>query len=86
MIFSILGLNASICTGILEIKKFRELWVSYRKTCEQLKREEFLYKTKSEKYCDGQTKFNIFVENIEAILLTEHSNWNKNIINIQEKK
>jgi len=87
LIIGILGLNSTICTGILEMKKFRELWISYRQTCEKLKHEKNLYETKTGKYCDDLTKFNIFVENIEAILISEHSDWSKNIVNnLQEKK
>jgi hypothetical protein len=63
------------------------LWVSYRQVCEKLKHEKFLYETQSGKYNDNATKFNFFVENIESILISEHSDWSKNIVNnTQEKK
>ena len=79
IILSVLGLIAAFCTGLSEQKKYKELWISYRETLEQLKREQHLYDTKSDKYSDEPTKFNMFVENIETILSKEHFNWNTNI-------
>lgn len=55
------------------IKKTKDNWVSYRLTCEALKREKILFETKSGKYKDAS--FNDFVVACEKIIADENTAW-----------
>ncbi len=70
----LLGVGIAIIEGIQQVYSFQENWSNYRKTAEQLKREEYLFKTKSGPYKsngDVQT----LAERIESILENENSSW-----------
>lgn len=70
---AILSSISTILSGILLIKKTKDNWVSYRLTCEALKREKILFETKSGKYKDAS--FNDFVVACESIMLDENAAW-----------
>ena len=56
-----------------KLKKYQELHTQYRHTCEELKREKFLYLTHSGEYSDGD--FQLFVQRCESVMTTEVGNW-----------
>jgi len=68
MSLSLAGLN-----GLLNFRKYGDLWLSYRMTEEFLKHEKYLFLTFSGKYSDEKLAFPAFVESIEGIVSTEHS-------------
>ena len=68
------GVLIAAIEGILGLYKFQEDWVNYRKTAESLKREKFLYLTKSGDY-KKENAFELFVTRIENILAKENANW-----------
>lgn len=70
---AILSSISTILSGILLIKKTKDNWVSYRLTCEALKREKILFETKSGKYKDAS--FNDFVVACEKIIADENTAW-----------
>ena len=54
-----------------------ELWLQYRSTSEQLKREKYLFLTKTGTYFDkaDDVCLNILVCNTEAIIASDNLNW-----------
>ena len=78
-----LGSGIVIFAGINAISKYHELWISYRTTAETLKHHQFLFETKCVPY-DKKDAFTDLVENVEALISREHSNWSS-IIKEQQK-
>ena len=72
---AIIGTALSILSGIMGLNKFQENWIQYRTTAEWLKKEKYLYTTKSGAYKDK--KFSCFVETVENELSKENSQWAK---------
>uniref|UniRef100_UPI001033E6A3 DUF4231 domain-containing protein n=1 Tax=Clostridioides difficile TaxID=1496 RepID=UPI001033E6A3 len=54
--------------------KWLDLWIKYRYTAELLKREKFLFLTRTNIYIN-ENAFNLFTERIEDILNRENENW-----------
>ncbi|MEA5402257.1 DUF4231 domain-containing protein [Arcicella sp. DC2W] len=73
-IISFIGVLIAILSGLDALFNYHESWVNYRKVREVLKREKFLYLTKSGPY-QGNPPFQQFVTNIEAIMSTENAEW-----------
>ena len=69
---TIMSLIVAILTGILNFKKYGDLWLSYRMTEELLKHEKFTYLTRSGKYASGNA-FDKFVQTIESLISHEHN-------------
>ena len=70
----------AIATSILsidKIKRYQELHIQYRNTCEKLKQEKYLYLTESAEYSSNTNKssLNLLVERVESICSTEVGNW-----------
>lgn len=76
-VVSFLGVSIAFITGLLSLMKYRDNWVEYRATAELLRRERFLYLTRSGVY-SGAKPFVAFVRSVEEILATEVSNWKQN--------
>ena len=74
----VLGAVVAIVSGVLSLFKFQENWVDYRMTSEQLKKEKYLFITKSEPYTSPD-RFKLFVTTIEDILSKQNSKWLRNI-------
>ena len=73
---AIIGTTLSILSGIMGLNKFQENWIQYRTTAEWLKKEKYLYTTKSGTYKEGKD-FSCFVETVENELSKENSQWVK---------
>jgi hypothetical protein len=61
-------------SGLMTMEKFHENWVDYRSTAETLKREKFLFRTKTAPY-DGLDPFHTLVHRVEEILGKENATW-----------
>ena len=72
LIVTILSLSLAILTGLLNFKKYGELWLSYRMTEELLKHQKFLFLARSGKYA-GTDSFDEFVQTIESLISSEHN-------------
>jgi len=69
-----MSVGVVIVAGLLTLHKHYELWVQYRATAESLKREKFLYLTRTGPY-KGKNAFPVFVETIESIIAEDTSQW-----------
>ncbi|MDX1941961.1 MAG: DUF4231 domain-containing protein [Saprospiraceae bacterium] len=73
-----LGVIIAFCEGLLSLNKYHDNWLQYRSTTEDLKREQFLYKTNAAKYAELDNPFQKFVIEIESILSKENAQWKEN--------
>ena len=70
-----IGLIIAFLEGMLVLNKHQDKWMDYRATAETLKREKFLFATRTGKYKEREEAFSIFVESVEDMLAKENSNW-----------
>lgn len=77
----ILSIFASISTtivtillGIDKLGKYQELSTQFKKICEELRQELYLYELSSGQY-SGKNKDNLFVQKCESIMVTEVTSW-----------
>lgn len=82
IVIAVLGTTIVILAGINTLNKYQELWISYRTTAETLKHHKFLFITGTFPY-NRDDNFSQLVENVEAIISKENSNWT---IMIQKNK
>jgi hypothetical protein len=61
-------------SGLIALQKFQENWVDYRSAAEALKREKFLFMTKTAPY-DGPDPFHALVQRVEDLLSKENLAW-----------
>ena len=77
-VVAIIGGLITLITIIPSLNKYHENWVEYRLTSEVLKREKFLFLTKSGKYRASKANFSTLVETAEAIMSNENEKWREN--------
>lgn len=78
IIVAIIGSIAAIAAGAVALFQFRDLWVDYRATAEQLKYEKYLFITGSEPYAKSDC-FSLFVNRVESIIVQENRGWHQKI-------
>lgn len=71
---SILGVLVTILEGYSTLGKFHEHWIEYRRICETLNHEKFMFLTNAGVY-SGTNDFPLFVERVESIISQENLNW-----------
>ena len=72
-----MGVTIALIEGILSLYKYQEHWIEYRKTAEQLTREQLLFNTQTGPYADDQT-VQLLVDRCETIMGLEHQKWLEN--------
>lgn len=77
ILIAVLSALMALIEGILLLYKFNENWITYRMTSENLKKEEFLFKTRSGEYymLDDSQALNIFVQNTETVIQNSNKHW-----------
>ncbi|MEM6966327.1 MAG: DUF4231 domain-containing protein [Bacteroidota bacterium] len=68
------GVLIAAVEGILSLFDYQNNWVNYRQTLEALKREQFLFATRSGIYKKDNT-LQTLVERVESLLATENQTW-----------
>lgn len=81
----ILGVAIAIISGLLSIYKYQENWIHYRTVSEALKREKYLFLTKTSPY-EKQNPEGLFVKTVETILSKENSGWASSVAKSGQKK
>lgn len=71
-----LGALVAVIAGLLGLYQHQERWLNYRSTAEALKREKFLFLTRSTPYHEGEP-FPRFVQNVESLMGQENTGWAK---------
>ena len=72
IVVTVLSLTLAILTGLLNFKKYGELWLSFRMTEELIKHEKFLFLARAGRYVTKDS-FNEFVQTIESLISSEHN-------------
>lgn len=72
---TLISLMVAVLTGLEGISKNGENWVTYRRTSEQLKREQRAYLTRTAEYKDVENPFDVFVTRVEAILSQQNQSF-----------
>lgn len=78
VIIGLMGVSIALIAGLINLYKFNDNWINYRKTAETLKQEKYLYLTKSGIYSNDvkvEDTFHLLVTRVESILSNENSNW-----------
>jgi len=65
----------SISAGTLRIFKYHDNWITYRTTCETLKKEIHLYKAGIGDYANAKDKESVFVQRVESLISQENTLW-----------
>ncbi|QIW57864.1 DUF4231 domain-containing protein [Lactococcus raffinolactis] len=82
IITSLLGIFSTIAQGIINLNDDNTNWVEYRKICETLKKEKYMFLYAAGVYEIEENRFAYFVERIESIISQENVNW----ANIKKRK
>lgn len=69
-----LGVIITSIEGYLSLGKQHENWIEYRKICETLKHEKYMYETGTGVY-NTDEKFEVLIERVETIISQENVNW-----------
>lgn len=85
VIVGILGIAITIIASILNLGQHQKNWIEYRTTCENLKKEKYLFITNSEPY-DNDDAFTILVQRVEALVSKENTNWAQFMMKPQQEK
>ena len=70
----IAGVLIVVLEGILALYKYKDIWLKYRMTSENLNREKLLYLTGSGPYKANKT-LQTFVERAETLMSEENQTW-----------
>ena len=73
-VVGVMGALVAVIAGALSLYKFHENWIEYRRVCETLKHEKYLYSTRVGVYNTGDP-FRTLVERVEQIISSENSEW-----------
>lgn len=83
---SFLAAYSIFVESILSLLRYQDLWTSYRHICELLKKEKYMYLTKTGVYRDAELPFQDLVERCETIISSENINWTNLNQNKKEDK
>lgn len=72
---SVIAAFITFTEGFSSFKKYNENWIEYRRVCETIKHEKFMFIYKSGIYQNEDSDFNYFVERAESIISQENLNW-----------
>jgi len=81
----IIGIIITLCAGVTHLCQFQERWIEYRTTAEALKKEKFLFVTKTEPY-DGDDAFPILVQRMETLVSKENVTWAQYLMKPDKEK
>jgi hypothetical protein len=81
----IIGIIITLCAGLTHLCQFQERWIEYRTTAEALKKEKFLFVTKTEPY-DGDEAFPILVQRMETLVSKENVTWAQYLMKPDKEK
>jgi hypothetical protein len=74
-VLGVLGALVAVIEGVQQVYQFHANWLSYRATCEGLKREKFLYLAKAGPYAAATDSDVLLAERIEALISQENAKW-----------
>jgi len=75
IIAAVLAIIVAISAGSQKAFNYQENWLSYRTTCEILKKEYFFYTNKVQGYENAANPEGLFIERVESIISKENVYW-----------
>ena len=81
----VIGIVITVCAGLTHLCQFQERWIEYRTTAETLKKEKFLFVTKTDPY-NGDNDFPILVQRIENLVSKEVGSWAQYLMQPEKQK
>lgn len=74
ILVALTGVLLTIVAGLLSLYRYQEVWVNYRTVCDSLRREKFLFLTRTPPY-DVASPLPLLVERAESMMSQENSSW-----------
>lgn len=74
-VVGLLGAFIIFIESFVKIFDYKKLWIGYRMTAENLKKEKLLFKTGSKPYNNKTEAFNLLVQRSESIMENEKMTW-----------
>ncbi|KOG33716.1 DUF4231 domain-containing protein [Streptomyces resistomycificus] len=74
-IAALMGAMIAVIEGAQQLFKFQENWINYRSSCENLRREQYLYVARAGHYAQAADVDVLLAESIERILSNETTHW-----------
>lgn len=71
----VIGAIVVVLEGAQQLYRHHEHWITYRSTCEALKRERYLYLAGAGAYASAANPLTLLAENVEALLSQEQQKW-----------
>lgn len=65
----------AILTSGLKTFKYQENWITYRTTCETLRKERHFYDAELGEYSQSDDKEALFVDRVESLISRENTKW-----------
>jgi len=65
----------AIFTSAIKTFNFQENWLNYRTTCEDLRKEKYLYEADADAYAQVADKESTFVARVERLISRENTLW-----------
>ncbi|GAC1402571.1 MAG: hypothetical protein NVSMB64_02610 [Candidatus Velthaea sp.] len=70
-----LGVFITVIEGLIHLNQYHESWISYRSTCEALRREKHLYLANAGPYEEIERPLVLLANRIESIIAQENTTW-----------
>jgi hypothetical protein len=74
IVIGVIGIIIALCAGLTSLFDFQEHWIEYRTTTESLKKEKFMFLTRTAPY-GGNDAFTLLVQRAETLISKENTNW-----------
>jgi hypothetical protein len=65
----------AIGTSVMKTFRYQEIWITYRTTCETLKKEIHFYRWQLGEYDTASNAMQLFVDRVESLLSQENTRW-----------
>lgn len=76
IVVGLIGVGIAIITASLGLYQFEQNWIEYRTTCESLKKEKYLFLTKTEPFnATDDENLALLVQRVETLVSKENTNW-----------
>jgi Protein of unknown function (DUF4231) len=72
---AVMGGTIGILEGIIQLGQFHQSWIRYRSTCEALRSELFLYRTRAGPYSQASDPHALLAERSNSLVSAENSRW-----------
>jgi hypothetical protein len=70
----VIGIIITVSAGMTHLCQFQKRWIEYRTNTESLKKEKFLFVTRTKPY-NGDDAFSLFVQRVENMVSKEVGVW-----------